>query len=141
MNESRGTIVVERSDAVVRVSNDVASIPNRKGSTYSISPSTCSPRDVKMKMWTSSQNSSTSFLTRTAASLLSTTIVPLHSFMPYSQRTSMKLRLLRVSYEPYLIDVETLHREADVFLLHRHLKPSFRDAPGHLATTHTTHHT
>ena len=35
-----------------------------------------------------------------------------------------------------LIDVETLNREADVFLRHRHLKPSFTDAPGHLATTH-----
>ena len=47
-------------------------------------PSTCSPRDVGVKMWTSSQNSSTSLLTWTVASvLLSTKMVPRDSLMPH----------------------------------------------------------
>ena len=38
------------------------------GTTYFISPSTCSPHDAGVKTWTSSQNFSTSLLQLTAAS-------------------------------------------------------------------------
>ena len=59
------------------------------------------------------------------------------------KRTSTKWRLLRVNHEPCLIDVETLHREADVFLRHRHLKPSFIDVstPHDIWQPHALHTT
>ena len=148
MRESRGTFVVERRrDAPVRVRNDVEELyelvhiftPTSRGEHVLGQMEYVLPLPIVGVKESLKMAPRTLDRVRMSRSMvIDESDRTVHSLV----RVAIRLKLLRVIHELCVINVETLHRKADVFLRHRHLKPSFTGASKYqdIWQPHTLHH-